>query len=173
MNDGIRQNSPFSGVITRVVLFSPVLGQPQLARKPLTAVCDRLTAPGPSLLTTSCPAPGLLPIQQAAERPERNFVDSRQLKVCATCFDLSVSLLRVLEMTITLVPEIFLNWSRPSAELLLRRLAQVHFKPKDTLSVKINVATVFTWCIDPDVPKGGNKKITQWHHAAIKPLENK
>ncbi len=64
-------------------------------------------------------------IQQAAERPERNFVDTRQLKVCATCFDLSVSLLRVLEMTITLVPEIFLDWTRPSAELLLRRLAQV------------------------------------------------
>ncbi|XP_008336302.2 E3 ubiquitin-protein ligase RNF123-like [Cynoglossus semilaevis] len=65
-------------------------------------------------------------IQQAAERPERNFVDARQLKVCATCFDLSVSLLRVLEMTVTLVPEIFLDWSRPSAELLLRRLAQVN-----------------------------------------------
>lgn len=46
-------------------------------------------------------------------------------QVCATCFDLSVSLLRVLEMTVTLVPEIFLDWSRPSAELLLRRLAQV------------------------------------------------
>ncbi|ERE75627.1 E3 ubiquitin-protein ligase [Cricetulus griseus] len=63
-------------------------------------------------------------IQQAAERLERNFVDSRQLKVCATCFDLSVSLLRVLEMTITLVPEIFLDWSRPTSEMLLRRLAQ-------------------------------------------------
>ncbi|KAG7263566.1 hypothetical protein CRUP_001696 [Coryphaenoides rupestris] len=47
-------------------------------------------------------------IQQAAERPERNFVDTRQLK-----------------MTVTLVPEIFLDWSRPSAELLLRRLAQL------------------------------------------------
>lgn len=64
-------------------------------------------------------------IQQAAERLERNFVDSRQLKVCATCFDLSVSLLRVLEMTITLVPEIFLDWSQPTSEMLLRRLAQV------------------------------------------------
>nr|XP_055073617.1 E3 ubiquitin-protein ligase RNF123 [Misgurnus anguillicaudatus] len=64
-------------------------------------------------------------IQQAAERPERNFVDTRQLKVCATCFDLSVSLLRVLEMTVTLIPQIFLDWSRPSAELLLRRLAQL------------------------------------------------
>uniref|UniRef100_A0AAY4AXJ6 SPRY domain-containing protein n=1 Tax=Denticeps clupeoides TaxID=299321 RepID=A0AAY4AXJ6_9TELE len=34
-------------------------------------------------------------------------------------------LLRVLEMTVTLVSEIFLDWSRPSAELLLRRLAQL------------------------------------------------
>lgn len=67
----------------------------------------------------------VLQIQQAAERLERNFVDSRQLKVCATCFDLSVSLLRVLEMTITLVPEIFLDWARPTSEMLLRRLAQV------------------------------------------------
>lgn len=74
--------------------------------------------------TELCPVPGQ--IQQAAERLERNFVDSRQLKVCATCFDLSVSLLRVLEMTVTLAPEIFLDWSRPSSELLLRRLAQVH-----------------------------------------------
>lgn len=64
-------------------------------------------------------------IQQAAERLERNFVDSRQLKVCATCFDLSVSLLRVLEMTVTLVPEILLDWTRPASEMLLRRLAQV------------------------------------------------
>lgn len=64
-------------------------------------------------------------IQQAVERLERNFVDTRQLKVCATCFDLSVSLLRVLEMTITLVPEIFLDWTQPTSEMLLRRLAQV------------------------------------------------
>uniref|UniRef100_A0A452QS34 RING-type E3 ubiquitin transferase n=1 Tax=Ursus americanus TaxID=9643 RepID=A0A452QS34_URSAM len=64
-------------------------------------------------------------IQQAAERLERNFVDSRQLKVCATCFDLSVSLLRVLEMTVTLVPEILLDWTRPASEMLLRRLAQL------------------------------------------------
>lgn len=72
----------------------------------------------------ACPRGGAQ-IQQAAERLERNYVDSRQLKVCATCFDLSVSLLRVLEMTITLVPEIFLDWARPTSEMLLRRLAQV------------------------------------------------
>lgn len=74
-----------------------------------------------------CCLPTLLvaQIQQAVERLERNFVDTRQLKVCATCFDLSVSLLRVLEMTITLVPEIFLDWTQPTSEMLLRRLAQV------------------------------------------------
>lgn len=75
--------------------------------------------------TNRCPPLLVAQIQQAAERLERNFVDSRQLKVCATCFDLSVSLLRVLEMTITLVPEIFLDWSQPTSEMLLRRLAQV------------------------------------------------
>lgn len=64
-------------------------------------------------------------IQQAVERLERNFVDTRQLKVCATCFDLSVSLLRVLEMTITLVPEVFLDSTKPTSEMLLQRLAQV------------------------------------------------
>lgn len=55
-------------------------------------------------------------------------------QVCATCFDLSVSLLRVLEMTVTLVPEIFLDWTRPSAELLLRRLAQVRPAPENCRS---------------------------------------
>ncbi|MEQ2182942.1 hypothetical protein GOODEAATRI_027383, partial [Goodea atripinnis] len=56
---------------------------------------------------------------------ERHNTRCSAENVCATCFDLSVSLLRVLEMTVTLVPEIFLDWSRPSAELLLRRLAQL------------------------------------------------
>lgn len=52
-------------------------------------------------------------------------MDTRQLKVCATCFDLSVSLLRVLEMTVTLVPEVFLDAAQPTSEMLLQRLAQV------------------------------------------------
>uniref|UniRef100_A0A9L0SWQ2 E3 ubiquitin-protein ligase RNF123 n=1 Tax=Equus caballus TaxID=9796 RepID=A0A9L0SWQ2_HORSE len=38
---------------------------------------------------------------------------------------LQISLLRVLEMTITLVPEIFLDWARPTSEMLLQRLAQL------------------------------------------------
>ncbi|XP_015793426.1 E3 ubiquitin-protein ligase RNF123 [Tetranychus urticae] len=39
-------------------------------------------------------------IQNNAQRPEKVFVDARQLKICCTCFDLSLSLLRVLEMIV-------------------------------------------------------------------------
>ena len=54
-----------------------------------------------------------------------SFIDSRQLKICATCFDISVGLLRVLEMIVNLTPQLMVDWSRPSAELLLCRLFQV------------------------------------------------
>ncbi|OCT83225.1 hypothetical protein XELAEV_18025761mg [Xenopus laevis] len=94
-------------------------GDPELASSFLNSVLNQLNWAFSEFI-------GMIQeIQQAAERLERNFVDSRQLKVCATCFDLSVSLLRVLEMTVTLVPDIFLDWSRSASELLLRRLAQL------------------------------------------------
>ncbi len=55
-------------------------------------------------------------------RPERNYVDSRQLKIAATCFDLTVGLLRVLEMIVHLCPQLFLSWDgNSSSEALLRR----------------------------------------------------
>uniref|UniRef100_A0A8C5R7Z6 RING-type E3 ubiquitin transferase n=1 Tax=Leptobrachium leishanense TaxID=445787 RepID=A0A8C5R7Z6_9ANUR len=94
-------------------------GDPELASSFLNSVLNQLNWAFSEFI-------GMIQeIQQAAERLERNFVDSRQLKVCATCFDLSVSLLRVLEMTVTLVPDIFLDWSRSASDLLLRRLAQL------------------------------------------------
>ncbi|XP_017884419.1 E3 ubiquitin-protein ligase RNF123-like isoform X2 [Ceratina calcarata] len=42
-------------------------------------------------------------IHNVSSRPERVYIESRQLKICATCFDLSVSLLRILEMIITML----------------------------------------------------------------------
>jgi Kip1 ubiquitination-promoting complex protein 1 len=53
------------------------------------------------------------------------FIDNRQLKICATCFDISVRLLRVLEMIVTLVPEFFTDWAKSSAESLIARLFQL------------------------------------------------
>ena len=67
-----------------------------------------------------------LQLQQiTSRRPALAIVDNRQLKICATCFDISVGLLRVVEMIVNLVPEILTDWKRPSAELLLCRLFQV------------------------------------------------
>ncbi|KAG0442628.1 hypothetical protein HPB47_015653, partial [Ixodes persulcatus] len=42
-------------------------------------------------------------IQNAHFRPERVFVDTRQLKICATCFDLSLGLLRLVSQVLNRV----------------------------------------------------------------------
>ncbi|XP_043273679.1 E3 ubiquitin-protein ligase RNF123-like isoform X1 [Venturia canescens] len=64
-------------------------------------------------------------IHNVSSRPERVFIESRQLKICATCFDLAVSLLRVIEMIATIAPAIFNDPARFSSENLLIRLCQL------------------------------------------------
>ncbi|XP_045119356.1 E3 ubiquitin-protein ligase RNF123-like isoform X2 [Portunus trituberculatus] len=64
-------------------------------------------------------------IQNASNRPERVFIDSRQLRICATCFDLALALLRVLEMIVNTAPQLFTDFTRPNAEFLLSRLCQL------------------------------------------------
>ncbi|XP_076313486.1 E3 ubiquitin-protein ligase RNF123-like isoform X1 [Tachypleus tridentatus] len=64
-------------------------------------------------------------LQNASLRPERVFVDSRQLKICATCFNLTLGLLRLLEMVVHSASALFTDWTRPSAEVLLSSLCQL------------------------------------------------
>lgn len=64
-------------------------------------------------------------IQQVVSKTEPRFIDTRQLKFCATCFEITISLLRVVEMIVTIAPSLFTDWSKPSAELLLTRLIQL------------------------------------------------
>uniref|UniRef100_T1IK83 RING-type E3 ubiquitin transferase n=1 Tax=Strigamia maritima TaxID=126957 RepID=T1IK83_STRMM len=64
-------------------------------------------------------------IQNASNRPERVFIDSRQLKICATCYDLALALLRVLEMVVHVSPSLFTDGSKPASEPLLARLCQL------------------------------------------------
>ncbi|KAH9496305.1 hypothetical protein Btru_010563 [Bulinus truncatus] len=64
-------------------------------------------------------------IQSMATKTEPLFLESRQVKICAACFEISVCLLRVLEMVATVAPQVFTDWSRPSAELFLKRLMQL------------------------------------------------
>ncbi|XP_058802185.1 E3 ubiquitin-protein ligase RNF123-like isoform X2 [Phymastichus coffea] len=64
-------------------------------------------------------------IHNASSRPERVFIESRQLKKCATCFELAVSLLRVLEMIASCAPDVFCDFNLSSSENLLARLSQL------------------------------------------------
>ncbi|XP_063982009.1 E3 ubiquitin-protein ligase RNF123 [Diachasmimorpha longicaudata] len=64
-------------------------------------------------------------IHNVSSRPERVFIESRQLKICATCFDLAISLLRVIEMIATVAPTIFSDNSQTASENLLARLCQL------------------------------------------------
>jgi Kip1 ubiquitination-promoting complex protein 1 len=78
-----------------------------------------------SPLLTVCIVVHFSQIQNVSSRRERVFIESRQLKICATCFDLALALLRVLEMVASIAPEIFTDVTRRSSEPLLARLCQV------------------------------------------------
>ncbi|CAG5128863.1 unnamed protein product, partial [Candidula unifasciata] len=64
-------------------------------------------------------------IQSLTSKTEPLILEQRQIKICAACFEISVCLLRVLEMVATVAPQVFTDWSRPSAELFLKRLMQI------------------------------------------------
>lgn len=51
--------------------------------------------------------------------------DPRQLKICSMCFDLTISLMRALEMIVNIAPEIFKDSSRPNSDNLLGRVSQL------------------------------------------------
>ncbi|XP_011504327.1 PREDICTED: E3 ubiquitin-protein ligase RNF123 [Ceratosolen solmsi marchali] len=64
-------------------------------------------------------------IHNASARPERVLIELRQLRICATCFDLAVSLLRVLEMIASVANDVFTDVTLTSTESLLARLCQL------------------------------------------------
>jgi len=66
-------------------------------------------------------------LEQVIVRPGglRNQLDARQLKICSTCFDIAVGLLRVIEMIICVCPRVFIAGVTQHSELLLHRLLQV------------------------------------------------
>jgi Kip1 ubiquitination-promoting complex protein 1 len=51
--------------------------------------------------------------------------EHRQMKICSTCFDVTVSLLRTIEMTICVAPNVMLDKHLSKSEMLLIRLLQV------------------------------------------------
>ncbi|XP_028966775.1 E3 ubiquitin-protein ligase RNF123 [Galendromus occidentalis] len=79
-------------------------------------------------------------IQTAHIRPERVLIDSRHLKVCSTCFNLTVALLRVIEMIANLSPNCLLRPAQASS-MFLPRLFQ-------TLSHILNRVCYGKGCFD-------------------------
>lgn len=54
-------------------------------------------------------------------------VEHRQMKICSTCFDVTVSLLRTIEMIICAAPTVMLDKHSTKSEMLLIRLLQVFY----------------------------------------------
>lgn len=63
-------------------------------------------------------------IQNNAQREQATY-ESRQSKICSMCFELSVSLMRTLEMLISIAPTIFIDTTRPNSANLLNRVCQL------------------------------------------------
>jgi Kip1 ubiquitination-promoting complex protein 1 len=80
-------------------------------------------------------------IHNISARPERGLIESRQLRICATCFDLAVSLLRVLEMIASVAAKVFTDFSLASTESLLARLCQVDYIYRVKKKNKFNLST--------------------------------
>lgn len=67
-------------------------------------------------------------IQNGAQRQDQQHVtiqETRQSKICSMCFDLTVSLLRVLEMLISIAPQVFVDMERANSDSLLNRVCQL------------------------------------------------
>ncbi|XP_024879917.1 E3 ubiquitin-protein ligase RNF123-like [Temnothorax curvispinosus] len=77
-------------------------------------------------------------IHNVSSRPERVFIESRQLKICATCFDLAISLLRVLEMISMVARDVFNDPTQSSSEILLARLCQLLCQVLNRMSSQTN-----------------------------------
>lgn len=111
--------SPCPSVVFQQHLKSYLLSHPEVAHPFLSSLISQLNWSFSEFI-------GMLQeIQNAANKPEKVFIDSRQLKMCFSCFDLTVALLRVLEMISVLAPTLLTSSIDPSADLLLGQLCSL------------------------------------------------
>lgn len=65
-------------------------------------------------------------IQNGSQRHQQyGAYESRQSKICSMCFELTVSLMRALEMLISIAPSVFGDITRPNSITLLNRICQL------------------------------------------------
>lgn len=112
-------SEPCPSVIYQAHVRDVLLGNPQATTQFLNSLLNQLNWAFSEFI-------GMVQeIHNVSSRPERVFIESRQLKICATCFDLAISLLRVLEMISTVARDVFSDPTQYSSEILLARLCQV------------------------------------------------
>ncbi|XP_058814876.1 E3 ubiquitin-protein ligase RNF123 [Topomyia yanbarensis] len=64
-------------------------------------------------------------IQNVSLREEQHMIETKQLKICSMCFELTVSLMRALEMIVTINPGLLQDASRANSEIILGRICQL------------------------------------------------
>ncbi|XP_062548443.1 E3 ubiquitin-protein ligase RNF123 [Armigeres subalbatus] len=64
-------------------------------------------------------------IQNVSQRDEQQVIETKQLKICSMCFELTVSLMRALEMILTITPGLLHDASRANSEIILGRICQL------------------------------------------------
>ncbi|XP_055613929.1 E3 ubiquitin-protein ligase RNF123 [Uranotaenia lowii] len=64
-------------------------------------------------------------IQNASQRDDQQVVETKQLKICSMCFELTVSLMRALEMILTITPGLLQDVAGGKSEIILGRICQL------------------------------------------------
>uniref|UniRef100_A0A182Q7E1 RING-type E3 ubiquitin transferase n=1 Tax=Anopheles farauti TaxID=69004 RepID=A0A182Q7E1_9DIPT len=64
-------------------------------------------------------------IQNISQRDEQLVIETKQLKICSMCFELTVSLMRALEMIVTITPSLLQDGTRANSEIILSRICQL------------------------------------------------
>ncbi|KAE8746279.1 hypothetical protein FOCC_FOCC006951 [Frankliniella occidentalis] len=110
---------PYPSNILQEKIKNLLLDEPDVATAFLNSVLNQLNWAFSEFI-------GMLQeLQNVSNRQERVLVESRQLKICATCFDLTLALLRVLEMVCVLALPVFVRLDHPNSYFLLARLCQL------------------------------------------------
>ncbi|XP_025989302.1 E3 ubiquitin-protein ligase RNF123 isoform X3 [Solenopsis invicta] len=123
---------PCPSVIYQAHVRDVLLGNPQATTQFLNSLLNQLNWAFSEFI-------GMVQeIHNVSSRPERVFIESRQLKICATCFDLAISLLRVLEMISTVARDVFSDPTQYSSEILLARLCQLLCQVLNRMSSQTN-----------------------------------
>ncbi|KAL0100684.1 hypothetical protein PUN28_019225 [Cardiocondyla obscurior] len=123
---------PCPSIIYQAHVRDVLLGNPQVTKPFLNSLLNQLNWAFSEFI-------GMVQeIHNVSSRPERVFIESRQLKICATCFDLAISLLRVLEMISTVARDVFNDLTQSSSEILLARLCQLLCQVLNRMSSQTN-----------------------------------